>query len=222
MTTIIFDLDGTLIDTAPLVLPVFREILGEIPGAPNHSDNNLKKTFGMPEPEIWKFLLPAADSRQRYTAYKLAEQKIQEAMYNQDVLLPHARDVLSEFRKRGHRLTVASNCGTGYLEAVLDSQGIRALFTDPLCLESVNGTQKADILARHFLHVPPAEAVMVGDRSSDVEAAHAHHIPCIGCAFGFGPKQELLNADTIIHALPELLPIFPAESSPLLVPHGRG
>ncbi|MCL6547969.1 MAG: HAD hydrolase-like protein, partial [Alicyclobacillus sp.] len=127
-----------------------------------------------------------------------------------DVLIPGAREVLTQLRSRGHTLTTASNCGQVYLDTVLDSQGLRALFTQPLCLQTVGGRVKADILAAHFQRFDRRDAVMVGDRASDIEAARAHGIPIIGCALGFGAEEELREADVIVHSLPELLDLFPA------------
>jgi phosphoglycolate phosphatase len=221
MATIIFDLDGTLINSAAIVLPAFRKTLENFPTAPAHTDETLRKTFGIPDKQIWEMLLPNATESERMEAYDLTERYIGDAMSHTSVLIPHAIEVLTELKAAGHTLTVASNCGVKYLNEVLDTQGLRKFFTEPLCLESVNGRVKADILAKHFERFSKEDAVMVGDRSSDVEAANAHGIPTVGCQFGFGDESEIAGAAVIIRDLRELLPLFPREGSPLLLPHGR-
>lgn len=222
MTTIIFDLDGTLIDTTTLVLPAFREVIRHFDGMPMPSEETMLKTFGMPDQAIWGVLMPTASLDQQNYAHALTDNLIHDRLAEVDVLLPHAVEMLTTLQERGHTLTVASNCGVPYLDAALDSQGIRPFFTHPLCLGSVNGQRKADILTAHFQRFAKSSAVMIGDRRSDIEAAEAHHIPSIGCAFGFGDAVELAGASTIIHSLKELLPMFDGNDLSLLFPHGRG
>ena len=210
MNTLIFDLDGTLIHTAKLVLPAFHRAIRCFPQYPLPSERMMLGTFGMPDDEIWETLMPTATPDERAAAHRLCDEFIREDLFRHDVLLPDARDVLTALRDRGHTLTIASNCGVAYLDAVLDSQGIRPLFDRPLCLQSVNGRRKADILTAHFQHFPRMSAVMIGDRKTDIEAAQAHGIPAIGCDFhaGFGENHELAGAAHIIQSLGELLDMY--------------
>jgi phosphoglycolate phosphatase len=204
MTTILFDLDGTLIDSTGLVLPIYTEVIRRFANNPPLSDEEMRKTFGLPDDLIWQTLLPNATAEERIEAFELCERLVHERINTEDLLFPHTRDVLKSLYDQGYTLTTASNCGTGYLNLVLDTQGIRSYFTRPLCLESVGGRVKADILTEHFRHFDKCRAVMVGDRITDVEAADAHGIPTIGCAFGFGDRAELAGAHCIITSLTEL------------------
>jgi phosphoglycolate phosphatase len=221
MATILFDLDGTLIDSTSLVLPAYRHAIRHFPQYEMPSAETMKRSLGLPDAQIWEVLMPNATPAERQEAYARCEEFIKETMDSTSILMPGAMEVLSELQARGHILTVASNCGESYLNAVLDSQGLRRFFTNPLCLGSVAGRRKADILARHFERFDRNSAVMVGDRRTDVEAAEEHGVPCIGCAFGFGSEDELQGAAVIIRSLPELLPLFPAGASTLFLPHGR-
>ncbi|GMA49637.1 MTA/SAH nucleosidase [Alicyclobacillus contaminans] len=220
MATIIFDLDGTLIDSTKIVLPAYRQAIRTVAQTPPPNEAVMKRTFGLPDADIWATLLPGATESVRQAAYEYTEQWVGNNLCTVDLLLPHARDVLAELQQRGHTLTTASNCGQAYLDAVLDSQGLRPYFTAPLCLGGVGGQRKADILARHFERFEKNTAVMVGDRATDVEAAQAHGIPCIGCHFvDFGDPTELAGAVCVIHQLTELLDLFPAGQSTLSL-HG--
>jgi len=208
MKTLIFDLDGTLIDTSAAVFPAFRSTLRMF-GVQPPNEEVIGRTFGLPDVEIWQTLMPDASEAQRQEALAISERFVGEELDRLDVLLPHARETLIELRERGHILTVASNCGTKYLDAVLDSQGLRTLFHRPLCLGSVRGVKKADILSAHFQHLAKTDAVMIGDRSSDWNAAKEHGIQFVGCNFGFAKPEELEGAETVIHTLPDLLKLFP-------------
>jgi phosphoglycolate phosphatase len=52
----------------------------------------------------------------------------------------------------------------------------------------------------------PQTAVMVGDRATDVEGAHAHGLPAVGAAWGIGGAKELAaaGADVIVHTPADL------------------
>lgn len=219
MMTLIFDIDGTLIDSKAVVFPAFRRVLEQFSDQAAPSDEVLGMTFGLPDSKIWEMLLPNASDDTRDKAFHKSEELITQGMFHQSVLLPHALDVLQELHLTGHRLTTASNCGVDYLNAVLDSQSIRKFFTEPLCLGSVNGVKKADILTAHFQRFPKDNAVMIGDRLSDVEAAQEHGITSIGCCFGFGNDDELRMADHLIYSLTDLLSL--SRDSALFLPHGR-
>lgn len=212
MKTLIFDLDGTLIDSAKVVYPAFRSALRHFPHHPMPSESVMARTFGMPDYKVWAMLMPAGTPDERREANRLSDNAIGSGLFDSDVTFTGAHDVLDALKHRGYTLTVASNCGVQYLEAVLDSQGLRHLFDAPLCLEAVHGRVKADILTAHFQNFPREGAWMIGDRASDIEAATTHGIPAIGCALGahFGDIAELKGAKHIIHNLNELLTLFPA------------
>jgi phosphoglycolate phosphatase len=207
---LIFDLDGTLIHSGALVLPAFHQAIEQLPHHKLPDEATMLSTFGLPDHEIWEVLLPRASAEERLYAHQLCDDYVQAGLQDRDIMFPHAREVLTELKQRGHILTTASNCGNTYLNDVLDSQKIRSLFTHPECLESVDGRVKADILTAHFARFDKTNAVMIGDRSSDLEAARVHGIPTVGCEFGagFAAQGELQGATYVIHSLPELLDLF--------------
>lgn len=208
MANLIFDLDGTLIDSTFVFVPAIYSMLRHFPEVPEPSESKIQSTFGLTDDELWDVLMPDATAAERSKAYEFRNKYVKENMQNARLLLPNAFHVLKTLQERGHILTTASNCGTVYLNSVLDSQKIRGFFTNPLCLESVHGEEKADILRYHLQHMKKENTFMVGDRASDIDAAHAVGIPAIGCQFGFGDANELKNADFVIFSLEDLLDRF--------------
>jgi phosphoglycolate phosphatase len=208
MGILIFDLDGTLINTSKIVISAYTRVFRHFPDLLVPTEDVMLGTFGLPEEKIWEVLMPNCPEATRHEAHSLSGIYVQEGLVKSDVLMDGSRAVLDELKKRGHTLTVASNCGTKYLNEILDSQGIRQYFTSPLCLESVSGYKKADILAKHILHFGKSGCVMIGDRNTDIEAAIYHGIPAIGCDFGFGNTNELREANQVINDICDLLLIF--------------
>lgn len=204
MTTVIFDVDGTLVDTRATIYPAFREVIRHFPEQPQPTDEVIGKTLGNPDTVIWKMLMPYASEEQRQTAFRMYETIVRRRFDLSQCLIPGTREMLEDLQGLGYTLTTASNCGEDYLNQVLDTLNLRRYFTDPLCLESVAGTKKADILEAHFRKFPKASSVMVGDRQTDIDAATAFDVPTIICAFGFGKDEELSGAAGVIHHPREL------------------
>ncbi|MFD1675691.1 HAD family hydrolase [Alicyclobacillus fodiniaquatilis] len=211
MAILIFDLDGTLINTASIVVDAYHRVLTDFSydkaALPN--EEQVLKTFGLPDTEIWRQLMPKHTPAQQMNGFEQASGRIQKDMAVQDILLPHAKEVLIELHARGHVLTTGSNCNQAYLDVVMTTQGIGHLFDRPLCLESVSGQEKADILRTlKARYEPDGDLYMIGDRYTDAEAARKVHIPFVACDFGFGDPSELAGATHKIQSLPELLALF--------------
>ncbi len=208
MAMLIFDLDGTLVDTSSIFIPAVYQTLSYFPQVLTPSEEAIQKTFGLPDDLLWETLMPDTPAKVRQLACTFLSELLEKEMFKVNVLLPYAFDVLDQLHKRGHTLTTASNCGTSYLNAVLDSQHIRRFFAAPLCLGMVDGICKADILVQHLKGAAKNEVYMIGDRHSDIEAAHLCDIPAVGCKFGFGDDAELQDAEYVISSLQELVNLF--------------
>ena len=206
MSTVIFDMDGVLVDSGELTVSIIGKILERYPDCP--SPARIRETFGMTMEEMWEHLMPGAPYDLKMACSNRYDQEIARELSGANVRIPGVKETLEQLKAMGNRLTIASNCGIPYLDAVLDTQGLRRYFTRPLCLESVQGQEKADILARH-ISKHPGPAVMVGDRRSDVEAAQNVDIPCIGVLSRFTGPGELNAADQIISDIRELTEAVP-------------
>lgn len=208
---IIFDLDGTLINSGPIALSAYRKAISthDPLAMEQPTDEDILKTFGLPDREIWATLLPQRTEEEQWNVFLTSGVFMRDGLAQNDVTLPGATTVLKELHQRGYILTTASNCGIAYLDDVINTQGFQPWMDRPLCLESVNGVKKADILRAHVNRYAGGELVLVGDRSTDRDAAAEVNIPFIACHFGFGEPHELEGAFASIHELTELLTLFP-------------
>jgi phosphoglycolate phosphatase len=208
LSVLLFDLDGTLVETTRLSIPIIQTEIKKYTHLKLPDAKTIQSAFGLPYKEFWELLTPNATEHEVRSISHQYEKRLLKTLENENVLLPYAKEVLTELKRRGHTLSTASNCSTAYLNGVLESQQIKDFFYEPLCIERVGGLVKKDILLAHFKHLNKAEAFMIGDRSSDIEAAKEHHIPAVACHFGYADDGELEGADYHIYTLKDLLEIF--------------
>ena len=119
-------------------------------------------------------------------------------------LIPGMAEVLEQIDAR---MGIASSKPVAFSEPILETLGIRDRF-EVVAGPDLNpfGETKTATIAT-ALESLGRPAVMVGDRSHDVEGAHANGIPCIGVTWGIGSVDELRSAgaDSIVDRPPELL-----------------
>jgi phosphoglycolate phosphatase len=121
-------------------------------------------------------------------------------VYLQDTMLvPGIPEALAELAA-SNRLAVATSKSSRFAGPLLDSLGIAEKFQvlgapDP----DSYGERKEETIRSVLSKVGAAHAVMVGDRSYDVLAAHECAIPAIGVLWGIGSRQELI--DTGVEAI---------------------
>lgn len=205
---LLFDLDGTLVETTEISISIIQEAIRQYPELPVTDAKTIRSAFGLPKKEFWDLLVPEGDENQRLAIQEEWEKKVITEIHKNNVLMPFAKEVLAELESRGYILSTASNCTSAYLNGVLDSQEIRDYFEQPLCLETVQGHRKEEILIEHFKRLDRENAYMIGDRSTDIEAAHAQGVPAVACHFGYADEKELEAAEHHIHSLRDLLRIF--------------
>ncbi|MCC5891655.1 HAD family hydrolase [Exiguobacterium sp.] len=205
MAVILFDIDGTLVDTTVPMTEAIHKALEQLPHLPKPSEEIVRSGYGLAGNAFWEHVIPEATLEEIRQIRKLRHETLEHAMADQHVLFDGIYEMLETLHANGHTLTTASNCGVHYLNLILDSQGIRRFMTAPECLESVSGEKKADILTAHRLRHGETDYVMVGDRKSDVEAARAHDFPVVLTGFGFGNDEEWALADHVIATPAELI-----------------
>ena len=121
-------------------------------------------------------------------------------------LLPGAREVLERLRVDGVQLAIASNCGAPYLGTMLPLLGLDRLVDEARCLDSPGTPSKGAMIADLLRAFGTRSAVMVGDRHTDAEAAHANGLPHVHLADGFARPGETFACEAVVPSLGHLLP----------------
>ena len=208
----IFDLDGTLVDSAPGLQTAVNVVL-EAQGCPPIGLADVQsmigdgitalidKAFAQHDRTLSEKDLDAAASQFR-DIYA-------ESGPRETTLFPGARDVLQQLSLLGVSLGLCTNKPQRSTEPLLDALKIDHYFSAVFGGDLLAGIRKPD--PRHVLAVlgrlgiDAAEAVMVGDSPNDIHAGQGAGLPVIAVTYGYslGPV-EALGADYFIDNLREL------------------
>jgi phosphoglycolate phosphatase len=219
--TVVFDLDGTLVDTAPDLINALNFVLDRegLPPVPPHSARNM--IGGGARRLIERGLELEGRAASVGDITRLTDDFI--AYYAEhiaDVSRPFEglESALDDLGKRGYRFAVCTNKLEWLSKLLLDRLGLSARFS-AICGADTFGIAKPDpaILQQTVARAGGdiSCAIMVGDAGPDIGVARRAGIPVIGVGFGYTeiPIAEL-KPDRLIHHMNEL----PAAVESLMVP----
>lgn len=191
---LVFDLDGTLVDTAPDLVDTLnvvfaREGLPAVPyesarmmiggGAKAMLARGLEQEGRAVTPELMDRLF--AEFIVHYTEHIAARSRP----------FPGLIDALDALRARGHRFAVCTNKLERLSVLLLRALDLADRF-QVICGQDTFGIQKPDpeVLRRTIAAAggSPSEAVMIGDSATDIRTARAAGVPVIAVDFGYSEK----------------------------------
>lgn len=206
---VLFDLDGTLIDSSEGITKSVQHSLLQY-GINEENLNVLKKFIG---PPLWEsfakyygfYKEQAVEAvgkfRERYNVIGLFECS----------LYPGVRECIERLKEEGFLIAVASSKPEITCKRILEYHNILGLF-DEVSGASMDGKveTKEQVLNQLFNRWPGVnrnEMVLVGDTIFDVEGANKVGLKSVGVSFGFGSVDEMkgAGANAIINHMDELI-----------------
>ncbi|MBM3320070.1 MAG: HAD family hydrolase [Candidatus Eisenbacteria bacterium] len=199
---LVFDLDGTLFRGDGATAAAVWETLDRI-GLARPSAREICSYFGRPIHEFHAWLRSLAPERNIEEALVEIERREVELVPSKGALFLDVPEVLDRFAREGFRMAICSNGRNPYVRTVLESMGI-ARFFGAVRYREIEGENKTlmmrDLLAREAVR----PVVGIGDRRDDVEAARANGARSVGCAYGFGSREEIEGAEVIVGRAAEI------------------
>ncbi len=205
---VVFDLDGTLVDTAPDILGHLNEMLGEL-GRPGLELDQVRPMIG---DGLRRLLIRGLEASggvpdgldierlfqrciQRYTDKPVRSSRPFDGMV----------DTLEALSCAGMRLGVCTNKPQKPTDKVLSALDLDRYFEaviggDALPIKKPDPAHLLTVL--EHLNVDPLRAVLIGDSATDLKTARAAGIPCILVSFGYTatPAAELGGDGVIDHS----------------------
>jgi phosphoglycolate phosphatase-like HAD superfamily hydrolase len=182
---VIFDLDGTLTDSADGIVSSFRHALGEI-GADVPEGDLANRVVGPPMHHTLSMMGLGERADEAIAAYRADYVSRGWAMNSVFDGIP---DLLADLRAAGVRLAVATSKAEPTARRIIEHFGLDHHF-EVVAGATLDGVRasKADVVAHALaqLRPLPERVLMVGDRSHDVEGASAHGIDTVVVQWGYG------------------------------------
>jgi len=200
---IIFDLDGTLYKTEEVSVPALKEAFSQF--GIILSEKTILNQFGEPTDQIIENLVPEEKMELRDQVKEAIVQKESEIIPLKATLYEGVRTSLERLKECGHELAICSNGRYDYIEKVLETTSIDEYFSS--IKSYTEGKSKEDLIRELLSEYQVEEAVMVGDRYHDIEAAEAADVKSIGALYGYG-SEEAKKADFVIEKPEEIISIL--------------
>ena len=207
--TLFFDYDGTIHFSEKIYIPAFRKaqeflIAEGFLQEKDLSDREVTKFLGLIRQEMWEEYMPGlSPSVQNQAGSIIAGEMENLVSRGKAELYPGALDTLRYLKNKGYSIVFISNCGDHYLKIAQGAFPLEEIFDDFFTAESFDYIPKEDIL-RKVLNRFPKEPLMIGDRKKDIDAGVKNQVRTIGCAYGYGTREELKEADLLIDDIQEL------------------
>ena len=202
---VLFDFDGTLVDSAPDIIAALNRLLGELGHA--HVDyhafrtragdgarNLLEQVLTGHGASFTDAELPGLVERLLAHYYEI--------MTDNTRPYPAVPDILAEIYQSGMALAVCTNRTQATTDQLLSHFGLARMFSAVLCADTVTA-KKPD--ARHLveamqrLGAVPERTIMVGDTATDVAAARNAGIKVVAVSYGYSARPAAdLGADAIL------------------------
>lgn len=197
---VLFDLDGTLIDSRPGIVHSLRETL-TLHNIPLESDHDFTWCIGASLWKIFEHYLNTTDQHVLSGAVAQYRHIYRDGpMFEYDIY-DGVLETLSTLKDDGARICIATAKAHEYAREIIDVSKL-APYIDHVYGSELDGrnVDKRDLL-RHVLadeHVAPELSVMVGDRHHDIDGALANGVHAVGVLYGYGSAEELSHAHSTV------------------------
>jgi phosphoglycolate phosphatase len=195
---IVFDWDGTLMDSAAHIIDCLQTALVDLK-LPQKTDNEIKNIIGLGLKEALAVLLPEVNDSDlnaltaRYRDHFFSEEKETSQLFN------GARELVEELHAQDYFLAVATGKGRRGLDKVLNETGLGEYFPFTRCADESHSKPHPQMLLEiiDWYGVEANETIMIGDTDYDLQMANNARAHGIAVTYGVHDKQRLLDCNPV-------------------------
>lgn len=203
---IIFDLDGTLFNTASAFIPACEDFFLTY-NKPYPGNREVMKLVGEPEAYFREWLIrhdidqPFEQTRRRMIELEVGY------IYKNGALFEGVKLLLEELYRSGQEIALCSNAVDAYQEAVFEKTEISSFFSSVRLPRSPSDNKTSMVRELIQQAEPASYHIVAGDRIHDIMAARDNGLISIGCAYGYG-FDEIKEADYVAQSASEIKTII--------------
>lgn len=199
MTTILFDLDGTIINSFLGITRCVQYALRS-KGIDVENLKDLEKYIGPPLKQTFQKNYDFSDEETIDLIRKYRERFDVTGIFENE-LYPGVEQTLLHLKECGYPLVLASSKPETACERILEKYGLLSCF-DEVVGATLDGriSTKEQVLKEVFQRIgsnDPKDYVLIGDTIYDVEGANKVGMDCIGVSYGFGKAEDLERAGAV-------------------------
>ena len=189
-SALIFDLDGTLIDSAPGIIKAAIDTLNEL-NYPQMSWDEIESCIGPP-------IGDSIGEKMGYTKYQIKRfyevfRPLYKTKYLMDcTIYPGIEVLLENLKKHGYLIGVATNKREDYAKDLLDELDLTKYFDIISAMDMDGKSNKKDLIMNciNGLDARKEDTIMIGDSENDHSAAYQCGVEFIAALYGFGFKDH--------------------------------
>jgi phosphoglycolate phosphatase len=197
---LIFDLDGTLIDSLPDLTDAANAVRRHFALAPL-APEEVRKLVGQGARSLVERALPGAGAEQVEAGLQLFLDYNLAHITDKTRVYPGVCETLEALQGQAVSLCILSNKNVALCREVLSRLGIGRYFPTIVGADSFPFRKPSPepvlALLKQF-QVATREAVMIGDSINDMAAGEGAGVVTVGCSYGYGDPSELAGADFIV------------------------
>lgn len=205
ISVVLFDVDGTIVDSAPAVMSAFRDALSDY-DLPIPDDQRLRTYVG---PPLWYSFADLGYESELLAGLVTRYRTRYQAHYLDPEPFPGVIDLLHDLHDAGIPLATATSKQTPMAVAQMEQLGLTSVFDVVAGATPDPSSNKARVIREALTRLEAVGAdishpVIVGDSIWDVRGAQEAGIPVVGVGWGYATEDGLDDADAVCETVEDL------------------
>lgn len=216
ISTFLFDLDGTLVDSVPDLATALNKMLSDYQ-LPTYDEHLIRHWVGNGARVLVERGLSGGTNINHNRKQLEVDAALDKFLFyyrtletKSTVLYDGVFDTLHALKQRGYTLVLITNKPSEFIEPILSSFSLSSLFSLTIGGDSLSEKKPSALpllYACEQINISPSQCVMIGDSKNDILAAKAANIKSIGLTYGYnyGESIATYQPDWVFDSFGEIL-----------------